>query len=221
MKTAVILSGCGVRDGSEIHEAVLAVLSLCEAGHEVSFFAPDKPQSAVINGVTGKACEESRNVLVESARIARGDIRALAALEQELDAFDAVVLPGGFGAATNLCDFGVRGAACEVDAGVADVLKKCRNAGKIMGFMCIAPVIAARLFGNEGVHVTVGVPSSVSAACEKMGAVHEACRYDEACIDRRLRIVSVPAYMDAGDITACYASAKALVRGMEQLVILD
>lgn len=215
MKTAVILSGCGVRDGSEIHEAVLAVLSLKEAGHSVDFYAPDKAQSMVINAATGKPAHETRNVLAESARIARGEIRALSALDVE--AYDAVVLPGGFGAAVNLCDFGSRGAACEVDRELADVLRKCRKSAKIMGFMCIAPVIAARLFGGEGVHVTVGQASSASAACERMGAVHEVCRYDEACIDRTLRIVTVPAYMDAEDIVACHASAKALVRGMETL----
>ena len=215
MKTAVNLSGCGVRDGSEIHEAVLAVLSLVQAGHEVSFFAPDKAQSAVINALTGKPSSEPRNVLVESARIARGEIRALSALD--VVAYDAVVLPGGFGAAINLCDFGSRGSSCEVDRELACVLRQCRETGKIMGFMCIAPVIAARLFGSEGVHVTVGRPSSASAACERMGAVHESCGYDEACIDRERRIVTVPAYMDAGDIAACYASAQALVRGLETL----
>ena len=219
MRFAVILSGCGVRDGSEIHESVLLLLSLEQAGHEVSIFAPDKAQALVVNGVTGKPLSETRNVLVESARIARGAIKPLSALD--ISNVDAIALPGGFGAALNLCDFGQKGAHCHVDAEVERVLLCSHEAGKVLGFMCIAPVIAARLFGKEGVRVTIGSDTGTARACEAMGAHHEVCRYDEACVDEKLRIVTTPAYMEAKSLTECCASAQALVQAMTKLLECD
>ncbi len=216
MRFAVILSGCGVRDGSEIHESVLLMLSLCQAGHEVSIFAPDKAQTMVVNGVSGKPMSETRNVLVESARIARGAIKPLSSLV--IEDVDAIALPGGFGAALNLCDFGQRGEQCRVDAEVERVLVHAHEAGKVLGFMCIAPVIAARVFGKDGVRVTIGSDVGTARACEAMGAHHEVRRYDEACVDENLKIVTTPAYMEAGSIVECYASAQALVRAMTKLL---
>ena len=201
MRFAVILSGCGVRDGSEIHESVLLLLSLAQAGHEVSIFAPDKEQALVINGLTGSPMSDVRNVLVESARIARGMIRPLSVLD--ISAIDAIALPGGFGAALNLCDFGQKGAQCKVDSEVERVLRCAHEAGKVLGFMCIAPVIAARLFGSDGVKVTIGRDKVTAKACESMGAHHEVKRYDEVCVDEKLRVVTTPAYMEAKSIVEC------------------
>jgi enhancing lycopene biosynthesis protein 2 len=215
MKIAVILSGCGVRDGSEIHESVTALLCMDQAGHEVQMFAPDKEQTAVINGVTGKATDEKRNILVESARIARGNIQALTRLC--VADFDAVVLPGGFGAATNLCDFAINGPNCAINPDLERVLMDARNAGKIMGFMCIAPVIAARVFGKDQVRMTIGNDPGTAAACEAMGANHICCRYNEACVDARLKVVTTPAYMLAASIAQCYESAKAMLEAIENL----
>ena len=216
MKCAVILSGCGVRDGSEIHEAVTALLSLDERGHEYMCFAPDKPQSEVVDHLCGRRTPESRNVLTESARIARGHIKSLA--EAELSAFDAVLLPGGFGAAINLCDFGFKGASCTVDGQVESFLKRAQAAQKPIGFMCIAPVIAARVFGAQHVRLSIGDDKATAAACEAMGARHVVCRADEACVDEELKIVTTPAYMKAKSISECYASAKSLVAALEKLV---
>lgn len=216
MKIAVILSGCGVRDGSEIHESVTALLCMDQAGHQVQMFAPNKPQTAVIDGITGKAQNEIRNILVESARIARGNIRDLDSLN--VNDFDAIVLPGGFGAATNLCDFATKGPECTVDKTLENILKNAQKANKVMGFMCIAPVIAARVFGEQHVRMTIGNDPATAAACETMGAEHVSCTYQEACVDERLKVVTTPAYMLAASIAQCYESAQAMLRAVERLV---
>ncbi len=216
MRCAIILSGCGVRDGSEIHESVTAMLSLVERGHSYRCFAPDRMQQAVIDHAHGCESDEKRNVLVESARIARGAIQPLQAAE--LSTFDAVILPGGFGAATNLCDFGSKGASCSVIPELASFLNRVHEAGKPIGFMCIAPVIAARVFGDRGVRLTIGDDAGTAQACEAMGAKHVVCRHDEACVDETLKIVTTPAYMKARDIAECCASARALVEKLETLL---
>ncbi len=215
MRFAVILSGCGVRDGSEIHEAVSALLSIDQLGHEALIYAPDREQAMVVNGVTGRPMGETRNILVESSRIARGSIKPLSLLE--ISEFDGIVLPGGFGAALNLCDFAHKGADCSVDSELEAKLTEAHKMGKVLGFMCIAPVIAARLFGREGVRMTIGRDEKTSQVCEAMGAVHVPCSACEACVDERLRIVTTPAYMEAQSISECYASAHALIEAMVSL----
>jgi enhancing lycopene biosynthesis protein 2 len=215
MRISVILSGCGVRDGSEIHEAVLLLLALDQAGHSVSIFAPDKAQADVVNHATGRQMAEKRQVLVEAARIARGKIRPLS--ELDVSACDAIVLPGGMGAVKNLCNFAEAGMQCDVDELVASKLRLAHQNGKILGFMCIAPVIAARLFGESHVHVTIGDDEATAHQIEATGAVHEVHRANEACIDSTHKIVTTPAYMNARCISDVYASAQALVAGIEKL----
>ena len=215
MKVAVILSGCGVRDGSEIHEAVTLLLALNQGGHTVSVFAPDREQQLVIDHASGRPTREKRNILSESARIARGNIQALSAID--LSKFDAIAMPGGLGAVTNLCNFASMGSTCTVSPDVSDVLTRANGRGLILGFMCISPVIAARLFGAKGVKMTIGFEPDMVKACEIWGAKHQVCGAGEACVDESLRIVSTPAYMCAKSISECYDSACALVRGMESL----
>lgn len=197
-KAAVVLSGCGVYDGTEIHEAVSVLVHLSRLGAEVSCFAPDVDQVHVINHATGKPdAAQSRNVLVESARIARGHIRPL----KELKAadFDAVFFPGGFGAAKNLCSFATAGAECEVNQHVERVLKEFREASKPIGMCCIAPVIAARVFGKSaggaGCAVTIGEDKSTASAIESMGARHVNKDVTEAYVDGANNLVTTPAYM--------------------------
>ncbi|MGZ3456856.1 MAG: isoprenoid biosynthesis glyoxalase ElbB, partial [Polyangiales bacterium] len=146
MKTVgVVLAGCGFLDGAEIHESVLTLLALDRAGARVICAAPDVTQMHVVNHLTGDvAANESRNVLVESARIARGKIRDVATLRA--DEIDALVLPGGFGAAKNLCNFAVAGADAKVHPGVARLIRDVHAQKKPLGFVCIAPAIAAAAF---------------------------------------------------------------------------
>jgi enhancing lycopene biosynthesis protein 2 len=197
-KVAVVLSGCGVFDGSEIHEAVSVLLHLSTRGVEYHCFAPDKQQMHVVDHLKGEPVSgEERNVLTESARIARGEIRPLADLDP--GAYDAVFLPGGFGAAKNLCDFATKGADCAVDDEVKRVLEDFREAGKPLGLCCIAPVLAARLFGQAaggaGCAVTIGNDEATAEAIKRMGSTHVDKPVTEAHVDAGNQIVTAPAYM--------------------------
>lgn len=194
---AVVMSGCGFLDGSEIHEATSVLIHLDLAGKRYVCFAPDSAQAGVVNHATGEATNETRGMLAESARIARGQITPLQ--ELKATAFSAVIFPGGFGAAKNLCNFAVHGSQCKVLPEVARVIKEFHAAGKPMGFCCIAPVLAARVLGTAsggpGVTVTLGEAGDASREIEKLGAKHEAKAVEEVCIDRERRVVTTPAYM--------------------------
>lgn len=197
-KVALVLAGCGVMDGSEIHEAVSALLHLSRLRADVQCFAPDKFQMHVIDHVAQQPMPaESRNVLQESARIARGDIKPLTELSP--DDFDAVIFPGGFGAAKNLCDFAAKGAEMSVDPAVENVLKGFHKQGKPIGLCCIAPVLAARVFGTAndgpGCTITIGNDPQTAKAIEAMGASHADRPVTEACVDDQQNIITAPAYM--------------------------
>ena len=197
-RVGVILSGCGVADGSEIHEATSALIHLARAGAQIKYMAPSLDFEAV-DHLAGQPSGETRNVLVEAARIARGKITDLADVKG--DAFDAFVLPGGFGAAKNLCTFAVDGPQCTVNEQVARVLTEAHAAGRPIGFICIAPTIGARLFGeHHNVRLTIGNDKGAAHAIEAMGATHVEAGRTEAIVDEANRVVSTPAYM-YGDST--------------------
>jgi enhancing lycopene biosynthesis protein 2 len=199
-RVAVVLCGSGRADGSEIHESVACLIHLARLGAVYRCFAPRGPQADVVNHLTGEAMPESRDMIVESARIARGEVSALSGLSVE--EFEGVVFPGGFGAAKNLCTFAKDGENCAVHPDVERVIRAFHAAGKPVGMCCIAPVMAARVLGTArggtGVTVTVGAPSAAAVAVEKMGARHEARSVMEACIDETARVATAPAYMDDG-----------------------
>jgi enhancing lycopene biosynthesis protein 2 len=206
-KVAVILAGCGVYDGSEIHEAVLTLFFLDRVGVDVACFAPDKPQMHVINHLTGApASDQTRNVLAESARIARGKVAPLTDLHAS--EWDAVVIPGGFGAAKNLCNFAVQGAGFTVDPDLAAVIRSFHHAKKPIGILCIAPVIVAKVLGAT---VTIGCDSSVAEAIVHSGGQHVTCRVGDIAIDEINNVVSAPAYMYDATISE-------VAEGIEKLV---
>ncbi|MCH1920329.1 isoprenoid biosynthesis glyoxalase ElbB [Shewanella sp. A3A] len=208
-KIAVLLSGCGVFDGSEIHEAVLTLLALAKAGASYQCFAPDIAQLHVINHAAGAvAATETRNVLVESARIARGDIKATT--ELDLSEFDGLVIPGGFGAAKNLCDFAVNGAAAQVSPLVAEFIGQFIAAKKVVGFICISPVMMPLLYG-AGVKGTIGTDADTAAAFNAMGGEHQAAQVDDVIVDAEHNVVSTPAYMLAGNIVEVHNGIEKLV----------
>lgn len=188
----VILSGCGYLDGAEIHESVGALLALDRAGATVKSYAPDV-QLEVIDHRTGEPTGEKRSVLAEAARIVRGDIENIATARA--DELDAVVLPGGFGAAKWLSNFAVRGAECDVDEGVARLLRDMHAAGKPIGAICIAPAVIARALGEQNPTLTIGNDSGTAGALETMGCSHQECSVTEFVVDRDNKIVSTPAYM--------------------------
>ncbi len=199
-KIGVVLSGCGVYDGAEIHESVITLLAIDRLGAEAVISAPDRPQLHVVNHLTGEVEEGAeRNVLVESARIARGTIRDVA--EVTADELDALILPGGFGAAKNLCDFAVKGADCAVDPGVAALVRAVHEQGKPVAAVCIAPALIAKVLGSEGPELTIGNDADTAGALESMGAAHIECPVREFVIDRERKLISSPAYMLAESIS--------------------
>lgn len=193
-RVGVVLSGCGYLDGAEIHEATCTLLSLDRRGAKLVAFAPDVAQMHVVDHLKGAPVDgESRRVLQEAARIVRGQIAELSrASAKDLD---ALLLPGGFGAAKNLCSFAVEGKGMRVLPEVEKLARDMRAAGKPQGYICIAPVIAAKLFGAEGVKVTIGNNRDTAAAIESWGARHVECKVEEIAADEKLKIVSTPAYM--------------------------
>lgn len=194
-RVAVVLSGAGVYDGSELHEAVLTLLALDRADARVQCFAPNVPQLHVINHMTGNQMSESRNVLVEAARVARGKILDLTQLDAS--GFDAIVLPGGYGAAKNLCTFGVKGPDCEIEPGIASALQAFQRAGKPIGVMCIAPAVLARALRDSGIQVklTIGDDVGTAAGIQALHAQHVNCPPGQIVVDEQYKVVSTPAYM--------------------------
>jgi len=193
-KIGVVLSGCGVYDGAEIHESVLTLLALDRRGAEAVLCAPNVPQMHVVDHLSGQVVEgATRNVLVESARIARGAIRDIATVKA--DELDGLVLPGGFGAAKNLCDFAVKGADCSVHPEVARLVREVHAQGKPVGAVCIAPALVAKVLGKEKPKLTIGTDAATAKGLEAMGAEHVACGVAQLAVDRGKKLVSTPAYM--------------------------
>jgi enhancing lycopene biosynthesis protein 2 len=208
-RVAVILSGCGVYDGAEIYESVLTLLRLDQQGAEVSCFAPNISQMHVINHLTAdESISEPRNVLVEAARIVRGEIADLALANHQ--AFDAVIVPGGFGAAKNLSNFALAGSGMMVNPTFKQFIQSMHSAGKPVGLICIAPAMAGKLFA-EGVKCTVGNDPQTATAVEQTGARHEICAVDEICIDPANKLVTTPAYMLAESISQAAIGINKLV----------
>jgi len=206
----VILGGAGVYDGSEIHEAVLSLLSIENKMGEYLCMAPNINQMHTVNHLTGNESEgEQRNVLVESARIARGKVKDIKDVDP--NEIDAIILPGGFGAAKNLCDFAVNAEDCDVNQDVKELLLNMNKAGKPIGAMCIAPVILAKIFGVYQPNLTIGTDKETARAIEKMGAVHRDCPVDDIVVDRENRLVTTPAYMLAKGISEAALGIDRLV----------
>jgi len=207
-KVAVILSGCGVYDGAEIYESVITLLRLDQRGAQVQCFAPNIAQLHVINHLTGEEMPESRNVLVESARIARGNVKDLR--EADVEDFDALIVPGGFGAAKNLSNFAIEGAGCTVQPEVLALAEAFAEAGKPVGLICISPALAAKIYG-PGVTCTIGNDANTAAAMNKMGATHEDCAVTDIVEDKARKLVTTPAYMLAQSISEAASGINKLV----------
>jgi enhancing lycopene biosynthesis protein 2 len=217
-RIGVLLSGCGVYDGAEIHEAVITLLALDRAGAEAVCMAPDVDQMHVVDHRTGEPAEETRNVLAESARIARGAIRDVA--DVRADELDGIILPGGFGAAKNLCNFAVAGAQATVQPDVARLLRDALAARMPIGVCCIAPAVMAAILRDAGEagELTIGTDADTAAGLEAMGVRHVPCAVEETCVDREHQVVSTPAYMLAGRISEAAAGIEKLVSEVLDLV---
>lgn len=215
-KVAVILSGCGAFDGAEIQETVLTLLALDRAKAQVTCAAPDIAQKHVINHMTGEEMvDEDRNVMTEASRITRGSVQSLDKIDPS--EFDAVIFTGGFGVAKNLSSYAFDGPDYDIDPEVLDLIQRAHAEGKALGFMCIAPVLAARALGSSGVKLTIGNDRDTAAALETKGAKHLNCAVDEIVTDKANRVVSTPAYMLAQSITDAEAGINKFVAAVLEL----
>ena len=212
-KFAVILSGNGVFDGAEIHEATMTLYAIAKNGGEYEIFAPDIKQHHVINHITGEEMDETRNVLIESARIARGNIKPLSVFSKE--DFDAIVFPGGFGVAKNLCSFAFDNVDCTVNPEVERVIKEMAAAKKPIGALCISPVLIARVLGN--ITVTIGQDTGTAESIEKLGAIHKNTGHGEVVVDETNKIVTTPCYMLDANIAQIAEGADAVVKAILKL----
>lgn len=211
---AVVLSGCGVFDGAEIHEAVLSLLAIDRNGGAYQCYAPDVAQRDVVNHLTQTAMDESRNVLVESARIARGRIKPLSAFDAAK--VDILLFPGGFGAAKNLSSFAVDGADCTVNPEVEKAVKAMAAAGKPVGALCIAPAILAKVM--DGVELTIGSDAGTASALEQMGARHQDTTHAQVVVDRARKVVTSPCYMLDASVSQIADGADAAVKALIALM---
>jgi enhancing lycopene biosynthesis protein 2 len=213
----VLLSGCGFLDGAEIHESVLTLLALDQQGATIICCAP-KVSFAVVDHLTKKPTGEKRDVLAEAARIARGEIRDVATVQATQ--LDALILPGGFGAAKNLCNFAEKGAACTVHPEVERLIGDCLAARKPVGAICIAPALLARIAGKRGVKatLTIGNDAGTAGAIVAMGCVHENRPVTEVAVDRAHKVVSTPAYMLGPGPAAVFEGIRKLVEQVLALI---
>jgi enhancing lycopene biosynthesis protein 2 len=209
-KFAVVLAGCGVYDGAEIHEATMTLYAISVQGATYQIFAPNINQHHVVNHLTGEVMSETRNVLIESARIARGKAKPLN--EYNADEFDALIFPGGFGVAKNLCSFAFDGANCSVNADVMYAVKETHKKKKPIGALCISPVILAKLIENA--NITIGQDRGTAEAVEKLGAIHHKTNHGEVTIDRNNLLFTTPCYMLDATIVDIANGANAIVREM-------
>jgi len=215
-KVGVVLSGCGVYDGSEIHEAVFTLLAIDRYGAEAVCMAPDM-ELAEVNHLTGATTGAKRNVLLESARIARGAIRNI----REVTAadLDALVLPGGYGAAKNLCNFAEEGAAAAIQPDVAKLLREMAAAKKPICAICIAPALVAATLGRDyAPKLTIGTDAGTAAAIAETGSEHVSCPVTEFVVDRQHKIVSTPAYMLAQRISEAAEGIDKAVKATLDLI---
>ncbi|NOR74701.1 MAG: isoprenoid biosynthesis glyoxalase ElbB [Draconibacterium sp.] len=212
-KIAVVLSGNGVFDGAEIHEATLTLLSIAKNGAEYQCFAPDINQAHVINHVTGEEMLETRNVLIESARIARGNIKPLS--DYNAEDFDAIIFPGGFGVAKNLCTFALDGTDCSVNSVVETTIRNTVIAEKPIGALCISPVLIAKVLGD--VEVTIGQDAGTVEAIETLGATHIKTTHGEIVIDEKYKIITTPCYMLNATITQIAEGAENAVKKLLEM----
>lgn len=217
-KIAVCLSGCGVFDGAEIHEAVCTLLALDQAGAKYLCCAPNIAQTSVLDHTNKRPVKETRNVLVEAARIARGEIRDVKDIRAV--EIDGLIFPGGLGAAKNLCTYAADGANCTVNPDVERLVGEMLVAKKPIGAICIAPAMLARVVGRKDLHprMTIGSDASTASALAQMGAQHVNCPATDAVTDESHKIVTTPAYMLANGPAQVYEGVRKLVQEVLRLI---
>lgn len=229
MKIGVLLAGSGVFDGSEIHEATFALLAIDQLGAEAVCFAPNKDQHHVINHLNGEEMDEKRNVLVESARIARGKITSIKDIS--VDDFDGLVIPGGFGAAKNLNQWAISGPDGDIDDDVKRIILECVSLSKPIAALCMGPTVVAKALEDSGFHPTLSVGTTEEPSPYEIGAISEGMKsigseiefttIDEVLVDDELKIVTAPCYMMEASITEIYENAFAAVEALIEMIEIE
>lgn len=214
VKIGVILSGCGNKDGAEIHESTLTLLAVHKLGADYQCFAPDIEQHHVLNFITDEEMKETRNVLIESARIARGNIQDLKNFSAA--DYDALIIPGGFGVAKNLCDYAIKGDITAINQDVEMAISSMHKAGKPIGALCIAPVLLAKLI--PGVSLTLGSDPGTARSAEAMGAKHQTTTHGEIVVDAANKVVTTPCYMLDARVDQIAEGAENLVKAILDMI---
>ncbi len=213
-KFAVVLSGCGVYDGAEIHEATLTLYAVASNKASYDIFAPDTDQYHVVNHITGEEMNETRNVLIEAARIARGNIHPLS--EFRAVDFDGLIFPGGFGVAKNLSNWAFKGPESSLLNEVSKAIISMVEAGKPVGALCISPVLLAKTL--KGARLTIGSDAETAAAVQTAGAKHVETTHGEEVVDEKFKIVTTPCYMLDANIVQIAEGANNVVKSMLKLM---
>lgn len=213
-KFAVILAGSGVFDGSEIHETTFSLYAIMNHGAEYQIFAPDVKQHHVVNHLTGKEMNEERNVLVEAARIARGDIKPLN--EFRAGDFDALLMPGGFGVAKNLSTYAFDGANMTVNPELEKAIRDMVNSGKPIAGLCISPVVLAKVLGD--VELTIGQDENTAKDVEKMGSRHKQTDHGEVVLDAKYKVATTPCYMLDANVLDIIDGANNVVKAVMDMM---
>lgn len=207
---AVVLAGCGVYDGAEIHEATMTLYAIALEGASYEIFAPNIPQHHVVNHITGEEMNEKRNVLIEAARLARGNIKPLS--EYNPNNFDALIFPGGFGVAKNLCTYAFEGTDCSVNQDVKNAIINTHASKKPIGALCISPVLIAKVLGKGS--LTIGTDNATAQAIEQLGASHQNTEHGQVAVDNENLLFTTPCYMLNATIVDIANDAKAVVKEM-------
>lgn len=225
MNIGVLLSGNGVYDGAEIQEAVLTLLAIDEMGWNAVCISVDKPQHHVINHLTGEVMDESRNMLVEAARIARGQITPIDSISPA--DIDALVIPGGFGSAKNFTSWAFDGPESTILPEVKLLLVNLVNVGKPIVALCVSPVVVAKAFEGSSIHPTLSLGSasesspydinSFNEGLRATGAIAQERTIREVLIDPTNRIICAPCYMMDARITEINANIKQAMVALNEI----
>ncbi len=213
-KIAVVLSGCGFKDGTEITEAVSTLIALSQYKISYQCFAPDFNINPT-NHLTGEEDEEQRNILAESARICRGNVKDVSKLNA--NDYDALIFPGGFGAALHLCSWAQKGSQCEVLPDIKRIIQEFHGASKPIGAICIAPVLLAKVLGSKKVTLTIGNDKNTAEEIQKTGAQHVDCPVDDYITDRECKVITAPAYMYEATPAQAFKGISGLVKEVVEM----